>query len=235
MQAYFENIANYLTLHQTRTSIDYRIRAVSIYEKLGPPNKLAAALGRIASDYARIGEISKAIEFSKKAVALDADQLDVNLLVKTGKTSEAIEITRHKIAKLHEKKAPHEPVAWLNLSDLYLNASLRSSALDALEQALNAWPEGERPDAIIEFLAAVAKSYENLVSTARLWDYFRCISVRCTKRDTSWIPDFRNTNGRSERDLGMLDQALDHLKVCARLRKEARTRIAKPRTRRRVF
>ena len=230
--AYFENIAaNYLTLHQTRTSIDYRIRAVSIYEKLGPPNKLAAALGRIASDYARIGEISKAIEFSKKAVALDADQLDVNLLVKTGKTSEAIEITRHKIAKLHEKKAPDEPVAWLNLSDLYLNASLRSSALDALEQALNAWPEGERPDARIEFLAAVAKSYENLgeyrTALGLFQEYLRLVQAKGAATFLQY-PIFVTQMARSERDLGMLDQALDHLKSALDLRKEARTRIASP-------
>ncbi len=205
------------------------MRAVSIYEKLGRPKPLASALGRIALGYSLLGETQLARDSYDRAVNLDSDQIDPVLLARLGRTEQAIPILLQKIDQYHGQKTTEEAVSLLHLAGIYAQTKQKSLAIEALAQAVIAWPPNQNPDDRIEFLAAIAMGYKDLGEPAAalplFQEYLRGVQAKGTEGFPAY-PGHLAEMARSERDLGMLEQSRAHLATALELREVARSRIA---------
>lgn len=119
----------------------------------------------------------------------------------------------------------------MNLAGIYAQMKQRDKALESLEEALHSWPEDQKQDSRIEFLAAVAGLFEDLGVPARAFELFQDYERKVLAKGADGFPQYPSFIGRMARvedELQMFREARTHLETALALREAARSRIASP-------
>jgi CHAT domain-containing protein/tetratricopeptide (TPR) repeat protein len=235
---YLGNIAvGYFRLNEKRTSIAYRERSAAIYRAKDRTKELIDTLDWIALMYSQLGDNLTARRYTEQIVKLGGTD-DWRVEEASGDYARAIQIVRDAISRSHQQNAYRdEAAAWWWLSGLYQRSNRLNEAKEALDHALPAWTQPKDPQ-YIEFLASIAGAYQGLGLHQRALDLFKEYLNAILLRGVEGYPQypvFLSTMAKTERDLGLLDDARRHLETAISIRENDRARIASPQLRASYF